>query len=126
MKKERFLKRVYIASPLRGTPDPDPEIQALNVARNMGVAALLCLFASRDNVAAFAPHLLYTQFLDDGIPADREAGIRSGLSFMQACAEVWVYTGLGISEGMKMEIIAANAMGIKVVFDPPCFGQVNP
>lgn len=125
MKKERFLKRVYIASPLRGTPDPDPQVQALNVASNLGVAAILCLYAARENVAAFAPHLFYTQFLDDGIAVDREAGIRSGLSFMQSCAEVWVYTGLGISEGMKLEIIAANAMGIRVVFDPPCFGKVE-
>lgn len=125
MKKNKFLKRVYICSPLRGIPDPDPGIQALNVARNMGVAALLCLFASRDGVAPFAPHLFYTQFLDDARPNEREAGIRAGLSFLQSCAEMWVYTRLGISEGMKLEIIAANAMGIKVVFDPPCFGGID-
>lgn len=125
MKKERLLKRVYIASPLRGTPDPDPEVQALNVARNISVAALLCLFASKDGVAPFAPHLLYPQFLDDSTPADRVMGIRSGMSFLSTCEEMWVYTGLGISEGMRLEIIAANAMGVKVVFDPPCWGSVK-
>jgi hypothetical protein len=124
MKSRRAVKRVYIASPLRGTPDPDPEVQALNVARNQAVAALLCLFASKDGVAPFAPHLLYPLFLDDGLPADREAGIRSGLAFMEACEEVWVYTKLGISSGMEQEIMYAHANGIRVVMDPPCWGQV--
>lgn len=123
MKKNKYLKRIFICSPLRGAPDLDPEIQNLNVARNLSIAAMLCLFASKDGAAPFAPHLFYPQFLNDACPNEREAGTRAGLSFLQTCAEMWVYTELGISEGMHKEILAANAMGIKVIFDPPCFGS---
>ncbi len=121
MKKDRVQKRVYVASPLRGQVDPNPEVQAINQTRNIAVAGMLCLFAARDGVAPFAPHLLYPLFLDDTVPAERTMGINAGISFLEACAELWVYTGLGVSEGMKAEIDIAHAMGKRIIYDPPCW-----
>ncbi len=53
--------------------------------------------------APFAPHLLYTSFLDDDDLQQRALGIQLGLQFMEACDEVWIYTGNGMSEGMQTE-----------------------
>ena len=74
-------------------------------------------------LAPFAPHLLYTQFLDDSDPAQRELGISMGLRFMQTCDLVWVYTDEGISGGMRAEINYAYKLGKEVHTIrevPPC------
>ncbi len=63
----------------------------------------------------FAPHLLFTQFLDDSDPAQRNLGISLGLRFMDKCDEVWVYVGDGISEGMDSETAHANHTGKPVI-----------
>lgn len=49
---------VYIASPLSG-----------DVEQNLEFARKACRFAIEQEVTPFAPHLLYTQMLDDNSPA---------------------------------------------------------
>jgi hypothetical protein len=61
--------------------------------------------------APFAPHLLYPQFVDDGLPEEREAGIACGLAFMAVCGEVWAYVGEGVSDGMHREMAHAQRLG---------------
>ncbi len=86
-----------------------------DVERNVEIALALCRMAVEAGCAPFAPHLIYTRFLDDGDPAQRELGISLGLRFMEVCEEVWVYTGDGISEGMRREIAHARRLGKPVV-----------
>jgi hypothetical protein len=98
------VSRVFICSRYSG-----------NVARNTRVAAALCLMAITRGRAPFAPHLLYPRFLDDSDPGKRALGIALGLIFMEACDEVWVYTGDGVSDGMEIELKHAVHLGIPVI-----------
>lgn len=86
-----------------------------DIEHNVQVALALCRMAVEADYAPFAPHLLYTRFLDDSDPAERDLGISLGLRFMEACDEVWVYTGDGISSGMRREMEHARKLGMPVV-----------
>jgi hypothetical protein len=63
-------------------------------------------------------HLLYTQpgVLDDGIPADREHGMRAGFEFKRVAEYTVVYTDLGISPGMEAGIVRSTGMGYTVKY----------
>jgi len=98
------MKRVFICSRYAG-----------DVARNTATAERLCRQAVARGCAPFAPHLLYTRFLDDEKESEREAGIASGLAFMEVCDEVWVFTGEGISDGMRLEVDYARRIGKPVI-----------
>jgi hypothetical protein len=54
-----------------------------------------------------APHLLFPQFLNDNIPAERQLGLFFGNALMSKCTEVWVF-GSTISAGMSAEIKRAK------------------
>ena len=95
-------KRVFICSPYRG-----------DVSENIERAKQYCRFAALTGSIPFAPHLLYTQFLDDTIEYERMGGIHCGLNFLTACKELWIFGVNGISEGMRMEITEANRLGIE-------------
>ncbi|MEG0952326.1 MAG: DUF4406 domain-containing protein [Niameybacter sp.] len=86
------MKMVYICSPLRG--DMEMNIQRAN---------RFCRFTARNEVLPLAPHTIFTQWLDDTDPDEREAGIYLGLELLTKCDEVWVF-GSRISEGMTREI----------------------
>ncbi|MHB9038480.1 MAG: DUF7768 domain-containing protein [Armatimonadota bacterium] len=87
-----------------------------DIEHNVGVAQALCRMAIEAGFAPFAPHLLYTQFLDDSDPAQREFGISMGLRFMETCGEVWVCVGDdGVSEGMRRELAHARSLGKPMV-----------
>ncbi|MCL1903692.1 MAG: hypothetical protein FWF94_04670 [Oscillospiraceae bacterium] len=73
--------------------------------------------SARDNAGKvpFAPHLYFTQFLDDGISEERERGINCGLEVLSHCSEIWVF-GDKITEGMLAEIDYAEQRGIVVKY----------
>ena len=75
----------------------------------------MCRMAVDAGYIPFAPHLLFTQFLDDNDPAQRKLGIAMGLQFMSLCDEVWLYVGDGISEGMQGETAHARQIGKPVI-----------
>lgn len=89
------VKLVYICSPLRG--DIETNIQRAN---------RYCRFAAKQETVPLAPHTIFTQFLDDDIRDEREAGIYLGMQLLQRCEELWVF-GNRITEGMAKEIEAA-------------------
>jgi hypothetical protein len=60
--------------------------------------------------------LLYTQVLDDTMPAARHLGIEAGLAWGQAADLTAVYTDLGISPGMRQGIERAKAEERKIVY----------
>ena len=98
------VKRVYLCSRYAG-----------DTARNEAVAEELCRRVIKAGHAPFAPHIIYTRFLDDQNPSERELGIACGLTYMAVCDEVWVYTGDGISSGMGQELDQAFRLGKRVI-----------
>lgn len=97
-------QRVFICSKYAG-----------DIEHNVRVAQALCRMAVDAGLAPFAPHLLYTQFLDDSDTAQRDLGISLGLRFMETCDVVWVYVGEGISDGMHQEMAHARCIGKPIV-----------
>ena len=63
-----------------------------------------------------APHVYFTQFLDDTVESERILGIDCGIALLDKCSEIWIYTERGISDGMKTEIEHAKQKGIKLVW----------
>lgn len=100
-------KKIYVCSPLRG-----------NIENNIEMAKLYCTYIVREyGYIPLAPHIYFTQFLDDNIDSEREFGIRAGLSLLPICDELW-YFGRNITKGMTEEIDLALKLGIPTVFVP--------
>lgn len=103
------MKLVYICSPLRG-----------DVERNIRKANGYCRFAATKSVVPIAPHAMFTGFLDDAIPEEREMGLAMGLELLKRCSELWVF-GEKFSEGMKAEIKAPEELNITIKYcDEKC------
>lgn len=107
------MKLIYICSPYRGDTE-------YNAAKARGY----CRFACRHEVVPIAPHLMYPQFLDDDIPEEREEGICLGMELLKRCDELWVF-GDRISEGMRVEIEAAEQNGIKIRYFKERSGEIH-
>jgi hypothetical protein len=95
-------KQVYVCSPYRG-----------DVARNTLNAQRYCRFVYEKGYVPVAPHLYYTQFLNDRIPSERAAGIRYGKKEITKCVGLWVF-GINITDGMLDEIVFARKKNISV------------
>ena len=67
------------------------------------------------NLLPIAPHVYFTQFLDDSDPCERRMGIVAGMELLEQCSEVWVFGMENPSAGMKKEIAKANELGIPIV-----------
>ena len=116
-------KRVFVCSPLKaraGNTLPD----------NVALARRLCLLATRSGVAAFAPHVFYSGFLDDTVEADRQLGMKAGRAWLAAAHEVWVYDALGTSDGMQADIDffkrVKSDYGHRVLTNLPCWIGMEP
>ena len=97
---------VYIASPYAG-----------DVERNVAFAKEACRYAAAQGCTPVAVHLLYPQFLDDGVPQEREAGLRMGRRVLAACDEFWL-CGEKLSAGMRAEKVEAERLGIPILQVP--------
>ena len=95
---------VYICSPFAG-----------DIEANVHNARRYSRHAVSKGYLPITPHLLYPQFLDDGLQSERDLGMFFGLVLMSKCAEVWVF-GERISTGMKMEIDRARSKGYTIRF----------
>ena len=97
-KEERaFRPLVYICSPYAG-----------DVERNTERARAYCRFVVMEhNAIAFAPHLLFPQYLNDDDPVERELAFFMNKVFMGKCTELWVF-GTVWSPGMRAEINLAK------------------
>ena len=94
------MKRVYVASPYAG-----------DIEHNVNMARQYCRYATSQGVIPLAPHLLFTQFLNDAKPEERALGCRMGIELLDSCEELWVF-GKTISSGMAAEIAHAEKAGI--------------
>ncbi len=95
---------VYICSPYAG-----------NIAGNVENARRYSRFAFEQGCIPIAPHLLFTQFLDDNNPREREMVMHFGDVLMSQCREVWVF-GDTISPGMDAEIKRAQWKNYRLRF----------
>ncbi len=105
---------IFICSPYRG-----------EVETNIKNARRYCRFAFEQGgrmsvpIIPFAPHLMFTQFLDDDKAIERDAGLCMGMRMLSLCSELWAFGEP--TAGMAMEIREAVRLGIAVRrFDSRC------
>lgn len=98
-------KLVYICSPCRG-----------DYEKNIREARGYCeaVIKNYPDVIPIAPHIYFTQFLDDTKPTERSLGMEAGLALLDMCDEIWVYGLNNPSKGMQAEIDYALKNGIKI------------
>ena len=99
------LKKIYVCSRLAGDIEN-------NIEKAKGYARFV---AKECGAIPIAPHIYFTQFLDDTLPEDRAFGTMAGLMLLSDCDELW-YFGDSVSQGMVREIIAAKEQGIPVIY----------
>lgn len=97
------VKKIYVCSQLTGDIEN-------NIEKAKGYARFV---AKECGAIPIAPHIYFTQFLDDNLPEDRAFGTMAGLMLLSDCDELW-YFGDSVSQGMVREIIAAKEQGIPV------------
>ncbi len=95
---------VYVCSPYSG-----------DTLKNTENARRYSRFAFEQGRIPIAPHLLFTQFLDDDNPMEREMGMHFGNVLMNLCREVWVFGDI-ISPGMDAEIRRARWKNYRLRF----------
>ena len=101
------MKKIYVCSALRG-----------DLEENINLARIYCEYVAKEfGYIPIAPHIYFTQFLDDTKDNEREFGINAGLSLLSECDELW-YFGDQISRGMTDEICKAMGNGIRVQYIP--------
>lgn len=106
---EWFMRWIYIASPYKGDIDT-----------NTQNAKKYALFVSKKTLVPIVPHLYLTQFLNDEVEEERNAGLALGLQMLKRCHEMWLF-GDYISEGMRAEIEFAEKHSIPIrYFNTDC------
>lgn len=104
-----FRPMVYICSPFSG-----------DIEKNVKAAQRYSRFAVDKGYIPIAPHLLFTQFLNDDNPSERKLGLLFGNALMSKCTEVWVF-GSTISSGMDTEIKRAKRKNYRLrYFNEDC------
>ena len=88
---------VYVCSPLRGDTE-----------KNIKNAKSYCRFVYEKGYIPYAPHLFFTQFMDDEKENERNDAITMGLHMLKCASELWIFTDNGISFGMAQEIEQAG------------------
>ena len=69
---------IYVCSPYRGETKKERK-------RNIRNAKNFCRLVSKQGGIPFAPHLLFTQFLDDCNPRHRRLGLEMGVETIRRC-----------------------------------------
>ena len=88
---------VYVCSPLRG-----------DVEKNIINAKSYCRFVYEKGHIPYAPHVFFTQFMDDENKNERSDALAMGLQMLRCATELWVFADNGISCGMAQEIERAG------------------
>lgn len=99
------MERTYIISRYRGSEREQKF--------NKNVARYFCKQLLDEGKIPVAPHIYYTQFLDDNFRDDRECGLKLGIMELRHSQSFLLVIIDGIiSEGMKREIVEVSRMGI--------------
>ena len=108
-----YRPMVYVCSPFSG-----------DVAGNIANARKYSRFAVEQGYIPIAPHLLFSQFLNDNDLTERELGLHFGNVLMSHCREVWVF-GEAISAGMDAEIRRAKRKNYRLRYFGSDLKEVN-
>ena len=100
------MRLAYICSPLRGN-----DAHGKSIEQNIRKADEYCAYAASCGVIPLAPHTIFTKYLDDEKPEQREQGLKMGLELLKHCDEIWVM-GSMVSTGMYGEIELAEKLDI--------------
>jgi hypothetical protein len=96
------MRLVYIAHALRG-----------DWAAGVAAAKKYALQAALRGCMPVVPYVLMDGVLDDQADADRQLGMRLDLEQLEQCHEIWL-CGTTVSEGMQLELVRAEAIGLTV------------
>lgn len=99
-------KIIYICSPLRGDYEQNKQ-NAEDHCRE--------IMLHHPDVVPIAPHIYFTQFLNDLDPIERSLGMTAGLDLLKVCDEMWVFGIENPSEGMKLEMQCAKVCDIPIL-----------
>lgn len=102
-----FRPVVYICSPLAG-----------DVERNQEKARTYCRFAVDSGCIPIAPHIYFTQFMNDASRKERDLALFMDIVLLSKCAELWVF-GDAVTNGMSIEIEKAKRKGQMITFFLP-------
>lgn len=94
-----FRPVVYICSPLAG-----------DMAQNQEKARTYCRYAMDSGFIPIAPHIYFTQFMNDNSKKERDLALFMDIVLLSKCAELWVF-GERITSGMSIEIEKAKRKG---------------
>lgn len=108
-----FRPLVYICSPLSGAEELNQE----NARR-------YCRFAVDSGYIPLAPHIYFTQFMDDHNPKERNLAMFMDIVLLTKCAELWVF-GDRISNGMSIEIEKAKRKGLPIRYFTTTLKEVS-
>jgi hypothetical protein len=86
------MKLVVIESPYAG-----------DIEKNLEFCLNICRYAVSKGYSPYASHLMFTQFLDDNVPEERQAGIDCGLAWGEKADMVWICLrpAESLSNGMR-------------------------
>lgn len=98
-----FTKVISIISRLSG-----------DIENNILKTEDFCRFVVSYGYVPYAPHLLFTRFMDDTVPEERAAAIKMGEEMLKRVDEIWVFDENGISQGMAGEIQYAKKLGLPI------------
>jgi hypothetical protein len=97
------LKKIYVCSRFGG-----------NIEKSIQKTKKYCEYVVKAcGAIPIAPHIYFTQFLDDNIDEERAFRTIAELQLLSECDELW-YFGDSVSRGMITEIIAAKEQSIPV------------
>lgn len=101
------MKKIYIISRYRAKTEKEREF-------NKAVARHFCKQIIQEGDEPVAPHLYFTQFLDDEYESEREAGLRFAKQKLFEADEFFLVVIDGVlSEGMRGEIEKIAEWGMR-------------
>jgi hypothetical protein len=106
------MEKIYICSPYRG-----------DIKENLEKVKRYCSYTVYEGIP-IAPHLYFTQFLDDNYSSDRRKGMRMGLELLKECKEIRVFAD-EVTEGMIEEIKMAQQLNIPIKFYNSEMEEIN-
>lgn len=100
----RYEKIAYICSALKG-----------DIETNRQKAISYCRYAVLNGFVPYAPHVLFTEFMDDDIPGERHIAMDMSDVMLRRADELWVFSeDYCVSERMRREISLAQFLKIPV------------
>lgn len=93
------MKKIYVCSKYKG-----------NTETNLKNARKYCRIVYELGFLPVAPHLYFTQFLDDNVETERNFAMQINKQLIDFCDELWIFSS-EVSSGMQFEIDYAISIG---------------